>query len=243
MTSPEIADSARSPELVAALVKRLRRSAMALKLGALLTLLGIIAIIAGGTWLFVEAGAIAAKETDFTARAMDISVKKIEHITSRMFQQSRDAAVERLIKAGMTGPESAKILDEFRDATAAQGKIASDIAEHMEKTFTAAATPSDAKVWQTTISTSIARLSAAGLLLFLVQIFITLYRYNSRLGSYYTARADALQLFGNRSLDDLQRFTAILSPDSLDFGELPKPPSEQVMQFARDALGSATKVV
>jgi hypothetical protein len=204
-------------------------------------------IIAGGTWLFLEAGAIAAADTDISKAIMRGSVEQITKLTENMFKTDRDEAVERLerlIKAGSPGPEAAKVLEDLRAVTETQKQIASNIAEHMEKTLAAASSPSDAKVWQTTISTSIARLSAVGLLLFLVQIFVTLYRYNYRLGSYYSARADALELLlPTGSLDELQRLTAILSPDALDFGELPKPPTEQVMQLTRDALGTAKNFV
>jgi hypothetical protein len=243
MTAPETAARALSPSILKALVKRLRRAAWLLKTGALLTLFAIIAIIAGGTWLFVEAGAIAASDTDMTTRLVDISMKQIEKLTGGLLRQDRDEAVDRLIKAGVSGPESTKILDDLRAITETHKKIASDIGERMERTLATAASPSDVKVWQTTISTSIARLSAVGLLLFLVQIFMTLYRYNYRLGAYYSARADALELLADGSLEELQRLTTILSPDALDFGELPKSPTEHVMQFARDAIGSARNVI
>ena len=60
------------------------------------------------------------------------------------------------------------------------------------------------------------------IILFLVQVFISLYRYNMRLAAYYEARADALiltKVLGTPVVDLVERLT----PESVDFGKMPTP--------------------
>jgi hypothetical protein len=241
MNSSNLAPNVRSPATVATLIKRLRRSARLLKTGALLTLFAIVAIVVGGTWLFIEVGGIAASELDFSTRVTGISIEQMKDVTDGIFRRTEDDAVDRLIKAKASDPESRKIIDDFKAEVEAGQKLAAGVGERIKEQLSRAASPSDAKVWQATISSSVARLSAVGLLLFLVQLFVTLYRYNYRLGAYYSARADALELLPDGSLEELHHLTALLSPDALDFGELPKP-SDQVMQLVREAVGSARNI-
>ena len=71
------------------------------------------------------------------------------------------------------------------------------------------------------------------LLLFLTQILVTLQRYHSRMSAFYEARADALFL---ARLDpdryDIGRVVALLSPDAIDFGRLPRSPYDRVAEVA-----------
>jgi hypothetical protein len=87
-------------------------------------------------------------------------------------------------------------------------------------------------VWST-IST---RIASVLLLLFLVQILVTMYRYSIRLAAFYDARADILQL--SPPFDSIQ-FTDIvkaLSPDALDFGREPKSPAQYAIDLAKELI-------
>ena len=69
------------------------------------------------------------------------------------------------------------------------------------------------------------------LLLFLVQILVTLYRYNIRLASYYDARADALQLANGSSREEFFKLVFAISPENLEFGRSRFPTSEFAKYF------------
>jgi uncharacterized membrane protein YcjF (UPF0283 family) len=84
------------------------------------------------------------------------------------------------------------------------------------------------------ISTAVSRVGAVLILLFLVQIFVSGFRYLMRLAAFYNARADALELLGKIDEKEYRALSLALSPDSLDFGELPKTPTEQVAALAAE---------
>jgi hypothetical protein len=56
------------------------------------------------------------------------------------------------------------------------------------------------------------------MLLFLVQILVPLYRYNTRLATFYNARADAITIIEHRPGEQLESLVSVLSPESIDFG-------------------------
>jgi len=73
-------------------------------------------------------------------------------------------------------------------------------------------------------------------LLFLVQILVTLYRYNMRLASFYDARIDALKLAGSSTIKELGELIMHLSPEQLDFGKTPATVTEQAFDLAKTLL-------
>ena len=84
-------------------------------------------------------------------------------------------------------------------------------------------------------------------LLFLVQILVSLSRYNIRLAGFYSARADALAILMPRSqnkysidMETMERLTQVLSPDTLDFGKSPRTATMQAMEMARGLVGRGT---
>jgi hypothetical protein len=91
------------------------------------------------------------------------------------------------------------------------------------------------------LSTIVTRIGSVFILLFLVQIFVSLYRYNVRLSAYYNARADALELLGNID-GTLQALVNAFSPDVVDFGRMPKTPIEQGLLLAKEIAKGAQKL-
>ncbi len=85
------------------------------------------------------------------------------------------------------------------------------------------------KAW---LSLNITRIGTIVVVLFLVQVFISMYRYNTRLSAFYRARAHALQLYvwGMDNDEEFARLALAMTPDSLDFGKTPSSPSEQVIK-------------
>ena len=75
------------------------------------------------------------------------------------------------------------------------------------------------------------RIAILALLAFLLQLLVSLYRYDTRLASYYDARADALILAP--SDEALVQLIPMFSPDTLTFGPQPKFAFEHVLDLAR----------
>jgi hypothetical protein len=84
-----------------------------------------------------------------------------------------------------------------------------------------------------TIASLATRVGSVLFLLFLVQILVSLYRYNIRLASYYDARADALQLSRGSDGEEFARLVFVLSPDHVEFGRS-RSPTAELAQFVRD---------
>ena len=87
------------------------------------------------------------------------------------------------------------------------------------------------------IQTNVTRFGTILLILFLVAILTSLYRYNLRLSTYYDARADVLDLWATDIKDvGFVELTAALTP-TFDFGKAPETPIEQVLQLVRQTAG------
>jgi hypothetical protein len=89
----------------------------------------------------------------------------------------------------------------------------------------------------------IIRVAAVLLIIFLVQTFITVFRYLTRLAAYYQGRVDSLQLAVDRgiSIADLRELSSIFSPETYDFGKTPKSPSDQALDLAKAIITSVRK--
>jgi hypothetical protein len=85
------------------------------------------------------------------------------------------------------------------------------------------------------MQSSVLRVTTILLIAFLVQILVSLYRYNTRLASYYDARADAVLMtrFAGTEFDNL---VELLSPDRFDFGRQPRSPMGNAVELAREIL-------
>ena len=73
---------------------------------------------------------------------------------------------------------------------------------------------------------------------FLLQLLVSLYRYNMRLAAYYDARGDAL-FFAAAAQEEqkesagLDALTEIFSPDSVDYGRSPNMATKQIIEVAK----------
>ena len=88
-------------------------------------------------------------------------------------------------------------------------------------------------------SALVARLGVVLLLIFLMQFMMRLFRYYHAAHLFFLVRAEALSLSAPATID-LDRALQFLSPQSLEFGGLPKSPMESAISGAKLAL-DATK--
>ncbi|MGJ3242548.1 MAG: hypothetical protein ACFE0O_06290 [Opitutales bacterium] len=86
------------------------------------------------------------------------------------------------------------------------------------------------------ISTLSTRIGALLILVFLVQILVSLYRYNIRLAAFFDARADALELSPGMNASDVESLIRVLSPENVDFGKSPASPTQHAVDLARELL-------
>tara|TARA_R110002167_G_scaffold313745_1_gene519420 strand:- start:86 stop:1363 length:1278 start_codon:yes stop_codon:yes gene_type:complete len=77
------------------------------------------------------------------------------------------------------------------------------------------------------------RISILALLIFLVQILVSLYRYNMRLASYYRAREDALRAVKTDTVAAFGRLADVMTPQGVDFGKEPASPLQQVNDLGK----------
>jgi hypothetical protein len=70
---------------------------------------------------------------------------------------------------------------------------------------------------------------------FLVQILMGLYRYNTRLITYYNSRRDLLSLWEGKA-EGLKALDQVLAPPKIDFGKEPKHPLEDIIRAAGAAI-------
>jgi len=102
---------------------------------------------------------------------------------------------------------------------------------------------SKATTWEITTSTNSIRIGILVSVLFLVQILVSLSRYNTRLAGFYSARADALAILVPNSsfrdsidMETMERLTQLLSPDWLDFGKNPTSAAMQAVETLRSRV-------
>jgi hypothetical protein len=88
--------------------------------------------------------------------------------------------------------------------------------------------------------TTVLRVGIIGLLVFLTQILIQLYRYNSILLAFYVSRRDALIMSGEDQVK-LRDYVSIFYPQNLGFGQQPKHPFIEAAEMFSAGSGEMTK--
>ncbi|MGZ0019510.1 hypothetical protein [Nitrosomonas sp. wSCUT-2] len=92
------------------------------------------------------------------------------------------------------------------------------------------------------VSTNIARLGIMIVTLFLAQVFISIYRYLTKISNFYHARADALEILTTDTLKNtdlpgsIEMFSNIFSPEKVDFGKIPQAPLNEAIKSAQSVF-------
>jgi hypothetical protein len=89
--------------------------------------------------------------------------------------------------------------------------------------------------WRYIVATAITRIGVVLIIVFLVQILMGLYRYNTRLITYYNSRRDLLSLWEGKA-EGLKALDQVLAPPKIDFGKEPKHPLEDIIRAAGAAI-------
>jgi hypothetical protein len=91
--------------------------------------------------------------------------------------------------------------------------------------------------WRYIVATAITRVGVVLIIVFLVQILLGLYRYNTKLIAYYNSRRDLLTLWeGDQNA--LMPLDQVLAPPQIDFGKEPRHPLADLMKAFGGKLNS-----
>ena len=90
------------------------------------------------------------------------------------------------------------------------------------------------------VRTSLVRFGGVAVFLFLISLLTPIYRYNVRLGTFYQARADTLQLSKDTYVQNFPEMIRLLTPTH-GFEKEPTTPVESVASFVKEAGGLLRK--
>lgn len=197
---------------IKSLILSLRRRALGLRLASWFILGLTFASIISGLYIFTAAGEIArgdiySYELADTLRYRERNLREQTTVLGQKIEasnaQNKPLALEEIQKI-RTGIETST--QEFKESL-----------QKMEQTY-----GSNERLWFFLSATS-TRVGSILMLIFLVQILLSVYRYSVRMISYYEARADALLLYGGENAEQLQLFVSTLSAERVEFGKVQSP--------------------
>ncbi len=242
----ETADKSKPVRLV---VFRIRRRAKWATVGANASLVLIMISLMSGLLLFRSAETTASEgEARLRASAVKDELRYSETRLERLKQdlQYIESSISLARKQQQEASEKANIQEE--DLTKDKMAIESDIKQIENRTnelmkmlrelSSPYQVPTAGYLWSI-LSTKI---GSSLLILFLVQILISLYRYSTRLSAFYEARADGLQLAEEVDKLSLDSLIGLLSADRLDFGRNPKTPVQEIAEIVKEGLHKASEI-
>jgi cbb3-type cytochrome oxidase subunit 3 len=216
-------------------IVQLRQRATKMRIVAAFTLFLILAFLAGGLYVFSQAES-AASSAEAERQAYQISALSDEITVQQrklgdlqtQFDQETDSAKKDALKALINRTQ--RLVDDYN----AKLKVLSN-------TIAASAGEKNQTAYLLTVLST--KIGSALMLLFLIQILVSLYRYNTRVASFYDGRADTLQLVPIDQIDNLCAVCSILSPDKVDFGKMPATPFQHVIEMTKELLSAKAKVI
>ncbi|MGX9357320.1 hypothetical protein ACS3SW_19730 [Roseobacteraceae bacterium S113] len=90
-----------------------------------------------------------------------------------------------------------------------------------------------------TVATAFTRFTVLLLSIWLVQIFVGLYRYSLRLAAFYDSCADVLEI-GAEDAASFGAWIETLTPNQIDFGRAPATPPEQLVRMMQAVQGKSS---
>ena len=228
-------------------IVKLRRRAVSLRRQAVLSLVITLIALSAGLYLFYFAEEISDRSSaDLLAalRHTSLSASTALDRAQSDAERERIGAEEFITLQGLTPKErnAAVMTAHVASATDAVKTAATEIRQSLdsiEKHLLSLTTGDRTRQMISAIAT---RVGAILLIVFLVQILVSLYRYNTRSAAYYDARADALELSldeqGILQLERLELLSSIITPERIDFGREPKSPTEAGLEFAKVLMTS-----
>lgn len=226
-------------EVIELIIVSLRERAKKLAFASRITLVAIFLTLVGGVQVFIYADSIA-QQSEFEYR---------KYQSERLFSKLSESLVTSLqgndVLQVVIKPDEKIDREKISEISSkAADSIANRLSEDLSKKFSQQfimeleaiekAKKGDG-VDSSVISALSTRIGSVFMLLFLVQILVSLYRYSTRLAAFYDGRADALQLCKNFDDLNLESLVALTSPDNLDF-KAQRPPTDQAIELAKQII-------
>lgn len=209
-------------------VRQLRRRAKLIRLSSHIVLGIAIFSALAGAYFFTMADQRASSSMIYELEARDLYaqslVSDIRDLEKKLLDPAISSEKKEYISRNLN--YSKNDLESF---TASTRSIASG---------SSSGSDSDIRYLVTLIASKV---GAVVLLLFLVRIFVHLYRYLLRLSAFYDARADCLQASSSDSAADLIEYLKFFSSDKLDFGKSPDSPVDQAIELSKDIISATSK--
>ena len=217
-------------------IVQLRLRASKMRIVAAFTLFLILIFLAGGLYVFSQAESVASSaegqrvvtELGALSEAIISQKSKARELVAQ-YEQEKDPVKKDALKALVLRAQN--LVDDYNDRSKMLAATAPQ-ATTGEKSQTAYVL--------TVLSTKV---GSALMLLFLIQILVSLYRYNTKVASFYDGRADALQLVALDDIDILSAVSSILSTDKLDFGKMPATPMQHALEITKELLSAKAKII
>jgi hypothetical protein len=89
-------------------------------------------------------------------------------------------------------------------------------------------------------ATFFTRIGVLVVLIFLVQILISLYKYNTRMIAFYSSRLDCFRVWNGSDASDLEALIPLLTPAHVDFGPDPRHPVQYLLESWRGRAARET---
>jgi hypothetical protein len=246
-------DGSESAQIV---VCNFRTRAKRLRFAANVVLGLIVLSLSAGLYIFFSAGKLAAQEQNSSAYGYEAVVEKIKGLLSDRSENRRISLgqyinlshVMSAVATSSTRPADSTLLEEAKDslgrftAASIDGEQSEDglirkVTEVLDRNLQTQRNDENSTALHVLISSLATRIGAVLIVLFLVQILITLYRYNVKLAGYCESRADALSIIDDPSefKQPLSALLALVYPE-LEFSRAPKTPASQILNVFKSVL-------
>lgn len=232
-------DMSTSPALAA--VKHLNDQAKKLSTRASSIYWTIIVTLLAGVFIIIFAGRLANLDSTYATILEQIAQRR-KNVTDE--RSDIDNFALSLRKSGSENADYNEDLS--KELTIIHGYLEADLSSLRKQEEDATAkwlersSSGSEKSWNWT--STILRVSVIGMLVFLIQILVSLYRYNSRLIAFYSSRRDAIIMAGTDP-DKARIYIELLFPESLDFGRMPQHPLHEMAALLRDVGEKADQAI
>lgn len=235
---------------IAGLISGLRARAARQRQQATAVLCAIIAATGFGIWIFVRAESfsqLTAVETEIGRLTPmleeELGVRKALNDGLEMLLKTKDdknapESETRVLLKGIEAQQSDLLrISRYREATGAED-TGLKLLEALKGVSDSAAFQAGTRFETFLVSTISTRIGIVLLLVFLIQILVSLYRYGTRLAGAYDMQADALSMKGEMRELELDKLATFFANQLVDFGNVPKAPSESLQQVLKDTLAA-----
>jgi hypothetical protein len=212
--------------MINAIILSLKHRARRLYFQAQLVLLLILGTLGAGIYVFATAERLTRTPITRISEALERTRREISMYRTELSE----------IPAPAAGATSSVINNQVLG-------ILTELQPQIEAAQKTVVSRADDFTTSSLVSTLSTRVGIVLMILFLVQILVTMYRYNSRLAAHLEGRAVALQL-ASLQQDQKWQITELInlfSGDSVDFGKLPPTAIQSFADLLKQAAATASK--